>query len=123
MKLAFSLAKIPDELRDEVWTKRVVCATPQVTVSDMQKKRCRLEEFSIVVFDEVHRAVGNHAYTVIASVYNEFRRDGRILGMTASLPSDKARIDEIVSKLKIAKVEVRDEKDEDVSAVRVQDRS
>ena len=105
----------PDELRDEVWTKRVVCATPQVTVSDMQKKRCKLEEFSIVVFDEVHRAVGNHAYTVIASVYNEFRRDGRILGMTASLPSDKSRIDEIVSKLKIAKVEVRDEKDEDVS--------
>ena len=104
-----------DELRDEVWSKKVVCATPQVTVSDMQKKRCKLEEFSIIVFDEVHRAVGNHAYTVIASVYNEFRRDGRILGMTASLPSDKARIDEIVSKLKIAKVEVRDEKDEDVS--------
>ena len=104
----------PNELRDEVWTKRVVCATPQVTVSDMQKKRCNLEEFSIIVFDEVHRAVGNHAYMIIASVYNEFRHDGRILGMTASLPSDKARIDEIVSKLKIAKVEVRDEKDEDV---------
>ncbi len=104
----------PNELRDEVWNKRVVCATPQVTVSDMQKKRCKLEEFTVVIFDEVHRAVGNHAYTIIASVYNEFKRDGRILGMTASLPSDKTRIDEIVSKLKIAKVEVRDEKDEDV---------
>jgi Fanconi anemia group M protein len=104
----------PNELRDEVWTKRVVCATPQITVSDIQKKRCRLEEFSIIIFDEVHRAVGDYAYTVIASVYNEFRRDGRMLGMTASLPSDKAKIDEIVSKLKIAKVEVRDEKDEDV---------
>ncbi len=104
----------PDELRDEVWSKRVVCATPQVTVSDMQRKKCRLEEFSIVIFDEVHRAVGNHAYTVIASVYNEFKKDGRILGMTASLPSDKERIEEIISKLKIAKVEARDEKDEDV---------
>ncbi len=34
--------------------------------------------------------------------------------MTASLPSDKARIEEIVSKLKITKVEIRDEKSEDV---------
>ena len=55
-----------DELRDNVWTKRLVCATPQVTVSDMQRKRCKLEDFSLVVFDEVHRAVGNQAYTIIA---------------------------------------------------------
>jgi ERCC4-related helicase len=97
-----------------VWNKKLVCATPQVTVSDMQRKRCKLEDFSVIVFDEVHRAVGNHSYSIIASVYNEFRKDGRILGMTASLPSDPERIKEIVSKLKIAKVELRDEKDEDV---------
>jgi ERCC4-related helicase len=104
----------PDEQRDLVWNKKLVCATPQVTVSDMQRKRCKLEDFSVIVFDEVHRAVGNHSYSIIASVYNEFRKDGRILGMTASLPSDPERIKEIVSKLKIAKVELRDEKDEDV---------
>lgn len=104
----------PNEERQDVWTKRVVCATPQVTVSDMEKQRCKLEEFSLVVFDEVHRAVGNHAYTTIASVYNEFRRNGRIVGMTASLPSDRAKIEEIISKLKIAKVEIRDEKSKDV---------
>lgn len=103
-----------DELRDNVWTKRLVCATPQVTVSDIQRKRCKLEDFSLVVFDEVHRAVGNHAYTIIASVYNEFRRDGRILGMTASLPSDAERVKEITSKLKIARIESRDERDDDV---------
>jgi ERCC4-related helicase len=104
----------PDEQRDLVWNKKLVCATPQVTVSDMQRKRCKLEDFSVIVFDEVHRAVGNHSYSIIASVYNEFRKDGRILGMTASLPSDPERVKEIVSKLKIAKVELRDEKDEDV---------
>ena len=103
-----------NERRDTVWSKRVVCATPQVTVSDMQKRRCKLEDFSLIIFDEVHRAVGNHSYTTIASVYNEFRPDGRILGMTASLPSDKSKIEEIVSKLKISKVEIRDEKNEDV---------
>lgn len=103
-----------DQVREGVWAKKVVCATPQVAVSDIERKRCRPEEFSIVVIDEVHRAVGNHAYTTIASVYSEFRKEGRILGLTASLPSNKSRIEEIVSKLNIAKVEIRDEKDDDV---------
>ncbi|MGI0091681.1 MAG: DEAD/DEAH box helicase [Nitrososphaerales archaeon] len=104
----------PDESREAAWSKLVVCATPQVTVSDMQKKRCKLENFSLIIFDEVHRAIGNHAYSVIASVYNEFKSDGRIVGMTASLPSDKQKIEEIISKLKITKVEIRDEKNDDV---------
>ncbi|MDG6998052.1 MAG: DEAD/DEAH box helicase [Nitrososphaerota archaeon] len=103
-----------EELRKKTWSKRVVCATPQVTVSDVDGKRCRLEEFSVVVIDEAHRAIGNHSYTTIAAVYNEFKKDGRLLGLTASLPSDRSKIEEIISKLKIAKVEVRDEKDDDV---------
>ena len=86
-----------EELREKVWKKRVVCATPQVTVSDIQRKRCILEEFSVIVLDEAHRAVGNHSYTTIAAIYNEFRKDGRILGLTASLPSDKSKIEEIIS--------------------------
>ena len=103
-----------NEERENTWTKRVVCATPQVTVIDMQKHRCKVDDFSLIVFDEVHRAVGNHAYSSIASIYNEFRRSGRIIGLTASLPSDKERIEEIISKLKIEKLEIRDEKSEDV---------
>ena len=104
----------PNELRDTTWSKRLVCATPQVTQSELEKRRIKLENFSLIIFDEVHRAVGNHAYSIIASLYNEFNSTGRIIGMTASLPSDKARIEEIVSKLKITKVEIRDEKSEDV---------
>ncbi|MDA4130920.1 MAG: helicase-related protein, partial [Thaumarchaeota archaeon] len=104
----------PNELRDAAWSKRVVCATPQVTLSELQKERIKIENFSLIIFDEVHRAVGNHAYSIISSIYNERNSDGRIVGMTASLPSDKSKIEEIVSKLKITKVEIRDEKSEDV---------
>ncbi len=100
--------------RQDVWSKRLVCATPQVTLSDIQRKRCDLGLFSLIVFDEVHRAIGDHAYTTIASLYNELRRDGRVLGMTASLPSDRNKVEEIVSKLKITKIEIRDESSEDV---------
>ena len=100
--------------RKEIWEKRVVCATPQVMVSDLRRKNCEVESFSLIVFDEVHRAVGNHAYCTIGAVYNELKRDGRILGITASLPSDQKKVEEIISKLKISKIETRDERDQDV---------
>ncbi len=100
--------------RKEIWNKRVVCATPQVMVSDLRRKNCGIESFSLIVFDEVHRAVGNHAYCTIGAMYNELKKDGRILGITASLPSDRKKVEEIVSKLKIAKIEARDERDRDV---------
>ncbi len=100
--------------RKEIWNKRVVCATPQVMVSDLRRKSCDIQSFSLIVFDEVHRAVGNHAYCTIGAMYNELKKDGRVLGITASLPSDQKKIEEIVSKLKIAKIEIRDERDQDV---------
>lgn len=100
--------------RKEIWEKRVVCATPQVMVSDLRRKNCEVESFSLIVFDEVHRAVGNHAYCTIGAMYNELKRDGRILGITASLPSDQKKVEEIISKLKISKIETRDEHDQDV---------
>lgn len=100
--------------RKEIWEKRVVCATPQVMISDLRRKNCEVESFSLIVFDEVHRAVGNHAYCTIGAVYNELKRDGRILGITASLPSDQKKVEEIISKLKISKIETRDERDQDV---------
>lgn len=102
------------EIRDAVWTKRVICATPQVTLLELEKGKFRIQDLSLIIFDEVHRAVGNYAYTTLASTFSEFKPDGRIVGMTASLPSDKTRIDEIISKLKISKIESRDEKSRDV---------
>lgn len=113
-QVAILTGEDPASLREIAWSKRVVCATPQVAVVEMEKRKLRVENFSIIIFDEVHRAVGNYAYTQIASVYSELRRDGRIVGMTASLPSDKEKIQEIVSKLKITKIESRDEKSDDV---------
>ncbi|MGI0084778.1 MAG: DEAD/DEAH box helicase, partial [Nitrososphaerales archaeon] len=100
--------------RKDVWSKRLVCATPQVMLSDIRRNNCDVRRFSLIVFDEVHRAVGNHAYSSIASAYGELRSHGRVLGMTASLPSDKTKVEEIVSKLKITNVEIRDEKSLDV---------
>ncbi len=103
-----------DSIRDVAWSKRLVCATPQVTVVELEKRKFKVEDFSLIIFDEVHRAVGNYAYTQIASIFNEFRKDGRIIGMTASLPAEKTKVEEILAKLKITKIETRDEKSDDV---------
>jgi len=113
-EIAILTGEDPDSIRDSTWSKRLVCATPQVTVVELEKRKFKVEDFSLIIFDEVHRAVGNYAYTQIASVFNEFRKDGRVIGMTASLPSDKTKIEEILSKLKITKIETRDEKSDDV---------
>lgn len=102
------------EDRKAIWEKRIVCATPQVIVSEITSKNCKLENYALIIFDEVHRAIGNHAYSTIASIYSEFRKDGRMVGITASLPSEREKIEEIVSKLKVEKIEIRDEKSEDV---------
>ncbi|HYB05043.1 MAG TPA: DEAD/DEAH box helicase, partial [Nitrososphaerales archaeon] len=113
-EIAILTGEDPTPIRDSVWSKRLVCATPQVTVVELEKRKFKIEDFSLIIFDEVHRAVGNYAYTQIASMYNEFRKDGRIIGMTASLPSDRTKIEEILAKLKITKIETRDEKSNDV---------
>jgi ERCC4-related helicase len=115
-EIAFLTGEDPTAARDEIWSsKRLICATPQATVSDIERGKCDIGRFSLIVFDEVHRAIGNHAYTSIASLYQEFRKEkGRVLGITASLPSDRNKIDEIISKLQITKVEIKDETNEDV---------
>ena len=51
-------------------------------------------QFNLVVFDEVHRAVGDYAYTAIAQRF--VGRDVRIMGMTATLPSEIDKATEIV---------------------------
>ena len=46
------------------------------------------EQFSLVIFDEAHSAVGDYAYTAIA---RHFKEKALILGMTATLPSEKVK--------------------------------
>lgn len=99
--------------REKAWDNSVICATPQITLNDLERIIVKPESFSLVVFDEAHRAVGDYAYCGIASLIKE--HGARIVGMTATIPSDQARASEIVNNLGIRKIEMRDESSEDVS--------
>jgi len=103
------------EKRIELFNKeevKVVVATPQTILNDLNKNEISLNNFSLVVFDEAHRAVGNYDYVLIAK--EAFKKGLQIIGLTASPGSDKEKVKEILNNLFIEKIEVRTYKSLDV---------
>jgi len=100
------------EKRKGRWeTGKVIVATPQCVKNDMKKGRMKLD-FGLVVLDEVHRAVGNYAYTFVAE---ECRKVGlHLLGLTASPGSSRDKIEKMSSLIGVKHIEIRDEAGEDV---------
>ena len=98
--------------RKKAWDNSVICATPQITLNDLDRRVIKPEDFSLVIFDEAHRAVGEYAYCSIALLIKH--NNPRIVGMTATIPSDRAKASEIVNNLGIKKIEMRDETSDDV---------
>ena len=98
--------------RKGLWSNSVVCATPEIARNDLDRQIVSPEQFSLVVFDEVHRTVGDYAYSGIAERLTHAR--ARILGMTATLPSEVDKATEILTKLRISSVAERTEESPDV---------
>ena len=105
------------EARSVLWDKRdirLVFATPEVVRNDLEEGRLSLNDFSLLVFDEAHRAVKDYAYTSIAKKYVNQSSNPVILAMTASPGAERKRMQEICDNLFIEHVEYRSEEDSDV---------
>lgn len=100
--------------RKTKWQNQVVCATPQILKLDIARNIVDLNQFSVVIFDEVHRAVGDYAYTFISNSLYSINENIRMCGMTASLPSESLKVQEIISNLHSTHIEARDRDSEDV---------
>jgi len=98
--------------RSKLWNNSVICATPEITKNDLDRQIVSPEQFSLVIFDEVHRTIGDYAYSGIAERFAN--SNARILGMTATLPSEKEKATEILTKLRISSVAERTEESSDV---------
>jgi len=99
----------PDQ-RYKYWKeKRAFFATPQVVENDLISNEVPIEEFSLVIFDEAHRATGDYSYVFI----NEKMRVQN-LALTASPGGSKQKIMEVAENLDIENFEVRTEDDPDV---------
>jgi len=85
--------------RKKKWMNSVICATPEITRNDLERNIVSSDQFNLVIFDEAHRTVGDYAYSqIVDSIQGN---NIRILGMTATLPSEKEKATEIITKLRI----------------------
>ena len=100
--------------RSELWRHGIICSTPEVARNDLDSGIIQPEQFSLVIFDEVHRTVGDYAYSRIAEQIGSTQ--ARILGMTATLPSEKAKAADLVARLNIDAIAERTEDSQDVKA-------
>jgi ERCC4-related helicase len=96
--------------RYDLWKeKRVFFATPQVVENDLVSDQVPREDFSLVIFDEAHRATGDYPYVFINEKMNT-----QNLALTASPGGSKEKIEEVAENLAIENFEVRTEDDPDV---------
>ena len=129
MKSFFSVLKISQDKiaeitgktlplpRTAIWKNkdiRLVFATPEVVRNDLQDNRLSLNDFSLLIIDEAHRAVKDYAYTTIAKQYISQSEQPLILAMTDSPGSDTKRIHDVCNNLFIEHIEYRTEEDVDV---------
>ena len=102
----------PIQKRTKLWGNSVICATPEITKNDFDRQIVSPEQFNLVVFDEVHRTTGDYAYSRIAERFEN--SSARLVGMTATLPSEKEKATEILTKLRISSIAERTEDSPDV---------
>jgi Fanconi anemia group M protein len=93
---------------------KIIVSTPQCIGNDLKEDRIRLNDFSLITFDEAQHSIGNYSYTFIAKKYKEQCQNPLILGLTASPGGTEEKIKEICKNLFIEAVEIRTEADEDV---------
>ncbi|KPU81411.1 ERCC4 helicase [Nitrosopumilus sp. PRT-SC01] len=102
----------PIQKRTKLWSNSVICATPEITKNDLDRQIVSPEQFNLVVFDEVHRTVGDYAYSGIAERFEN--SSARLIGLTATLPSEKEKATEILTRLRISSIAERTEDSPDV---------
>ncbi|MDO8625489.1 MAG: DEAD/DEAH box helicase [Candidatus Diapherotrites archaeon] len=93
----------------------IVSATPQAIENDLVSGRFSLSGFSMVVFDECHRAVGDYSYVFLAKQYVKQNSAGLILGLTASPGGTSEKIQDVCRNLFIQNVEIKTRTDTDVA--------
>ncbi|XP_010214819.1 PREDICTED: Fanconi anemia group M protein [Tinamus guttatus] len=93
--------------RKELWAaKRVFFLTPQVMVNDLSRGTCPAVDIKCLVVDEAHKALGNHAYCQVVKELSKYTNQFRILALSATPGSDAKAVQQVVSNLLIAKIEL-----------------
>ncbi|MGI0088067.1 MAG: helicase-related protein [Nitrosotalea sp.] len=111
--IALITGEDPITKRKKLWINSVICATPEIVKNDLDRQLVLPSQFALIIFDEAHRTVGDYAYAGIAERFANM--NVRIMGMTATLPSERDKASEILKILKISSIAQRTEESPDVS--------
>ncbi len=100
------LGTVQANKRIDLWnSKRVMFATPQTILSDINRASCPTKSIVCLVIDEAHRATGNHSYVqVVKNVMDATNGQCRILALSATPGSDMNATKALVRVLKIGRL-------------------
>ncbi len=102
------------EERKRLWSKRIIIATAEVTLSDLEKDVFDIRQFYAVIFDEAHHAIGNHPYAILGKEIFQKNKDIRVIAFTASPPLEKEKIQNILDSLNLLSIETITEEEPEV---------
>ncbi len=107
--------EIRPEKRESMYKQaRIIFITPQTLQNDIINGRIYLDNFSVIIFDEAHRAVKKYAYVFIAKKYLEQAKSPRVIALTASPGYSIERIQEVIRNLGIEAIEIRTGREPDI---------
>jgi Fanconi anemia group M protein len=104
----------PKDRKELYKSARIIFATPQTVENDLLTRRLKLDNTSLIIFDECHRGTGDYAYSFISKVYKKHNEKGKVLGLSASPGSDKEKILEVCLNLNLNEVVFMNEKNAEV---------
>ncbi|KAJ3648440.1 hypothetical protein Zmor_020244 [Zophobas morio] len=127
MDACYNITAIPKEVtaeltgtkvqqsRGEIWqNKRVFFITPQVLQNDLAIIIELASKIKVLVFDEAHRAKGNHAYCEVVRKLLPKNKLFRVLALSATPGNSSKDVIDVMQNLLIAHVEFRSEDSPDV---------
>ncbi|GMM50690.1 3'-5' DNA helicase [Starmerella bacillaris] len=101
--------------RSQVWAdKRVFFATAQTIENDLRNGHVDPKSIVLMVFDEAHKATGNHSYVNVVKMMREVTSDFRILALTATPSGKLDGVQTVIDNLLIAGTEIRSEESIDI---------
>lgn len=92
----------------------IIVSTPQIIQNDLRAGYYDLSGFSLLIFDEAHKARKNYSYTEIAKFYHMACPNMQILGLTASPGKNLEYINELCKVLFIENIVFKSSQDADV---------
>ena len=105
--------KVPE--RKKLWkSQNLFFCTPQTFRNDCSNGMVDIDQVTLLVFDEAHRATGNYAYTLAIQLVQEANQHFRVLALSATPGSTRDSVQEVMDNLLISHIEVRGDDDPDV---------